>query len=123
VIVTAPEQLRDELRQLPSAQLMRRSSRFRRSHSRTADELAIVLVLRSLARRIEAASEEANELEREIIGHVRALVPRLLREGRALVWLRWVFANVARTPRRLGGIDRGKLVRPHNGRTLRPLPW
>ena len=81
VIVTAPEHLRDELRQLPAAQLIRRCSRFRRSHSRTADELAIVLALRSLARRIEAATAEANELEREIISHVRALVPQLLDES------------------------------------------
>ena len=81
VVVTAPESVREELRQLPTGQLIRRCSRFRRSYSRTPDELAIVLVLRSLARRIEAATEEANELEREIIGHVRALVPELLDES------------------------------------------
>ena len=81
LIVTAPEQLREELRHLSVTQLIRRCSHFRRSHSRTADELAIVLALRSLARRIEAATEEANELEREIIGHVRALVPELLDES------------------------------------------
>jgi transposase len=80
LIVTAPEQLREELRHLPVTQLLRRCSHFRRSRSRTPDELAIVLALRSLARRIEAATEEANELEREIIGHVRALVPELLDE-------------------------------------------
>jgi transposase len=80
VIVTAPESLREELRRLPVGQLIRRCSRFRRSDSRTPDELAVVLVLRSLARRIEAATEEANELEREIVGHVRALVPDLLNE-------------------------------------------
>ena len=60
VIVTAPEQLRDELRRLPVTKLIRRCGRFRRSHSRTADELAVVLALRSLARRIEAATEEAD---------------------------------------------------------------
>jgi transposase len=81
VIVTAPEGLRAELKRLPSGQLIRRCSRFRRSSSRTPDELAIVLTLRSLARRIEAATEEAVELEREIVGHVRALVPRLLDES------------------------------------------
>jgi transposase len=81
VIVTAPEGLRAELKRLPTGQLIRRCNRFRRSSSRTPDELAIVLALRSLARRIEAATEEANELEREIIGHVRALVPELLNES------------------------------------------
>jgi len=80
VIVTAPEQLRDELRRLPVTKLIRRCGRFRRSHSRTADELAVVLALRSLARRIEAATEEADELEREIRQHVRALAPELLDE-------------------------------------------
>jgi transposase len=80
VIVTAPESLRDELRRLPLGELLRRCSRFRRSSSRTPDELAIILVQRSLARRIEAATEEAGELEREILGHVRALVPELLNE-------------------------------------------
>ena len=81
VIVTAPEHLREELRRLSLTQLIRRCSRFRRSHSRTPDELAVVLALRSLARRIAAATEEANELEREIIGHVHALVPELLEEA------------------------------------------
>jgi len=36
--------------------------------------------LRSLARRIEAATLEAAQLEHEILGHVRALAPRLLDE-------------------------------------------
>jgi transposase len=80
VIVTAPEQLRDELRRLPVTKLIQRCSRFRRSGSRTPDELAIVLALRSLARRIEAATAEADELEREILKHVRALVPEQLDE-------------------------------------------
>jgi len=80
VIVTAPEQLRDELRRLPVTKLIQRCSRFRRSGTRTPDELAIALALRSLARRIEAATAEADELEREIRQHVRALVPELLDE-------------------------------------------
>jgi transposase len=80
VIVTAPEQFRDELRRLPVTKLIQRCSRFRRSGSRTPDQLAIVLTLRSLARRIEAASAEADELEREIRQHVRALAPELLDE-------------------------------------------
>ena len=80
VIVTAPEGLREELRQLPVGQLIRRCSHFRRSSARTPDELAIVLVLRSLARRLQAATKEADDLEREIVEHVRALVPALLDE-------------------------------------------
>jgi transposase len=80
VIVTAPESLRDQLRQLPLGELLRRCSRFRRSSSRTPDQLATILVLRSLAQRIQAATREATELEREILAHVRALVPELLDE-------------------------------------------
>src|SRR5881398_549384 len=80
LIVTAPEQLREELRRLPLGQLLRRCSRLRRSDSRPVDQRAIVLTLRSLARRIEAATSEADELEREILQHVRALAPDLLTE-------------------------------------------
>ena len=80
VIVTAPEQLREELRRLPLGQLLRRCSRFRRSESRPVDQHAIVLTLRSLARRIDAATTEADELEREILDHVRTLAPDLLDE-------------------------------------------
>ena len=80
VIVTCPDQLREELRALPAGRLIERCSRLRRSPSRTPDELAATLVLRSLARRIEAATAEAAELEREILAHVRALAPQLLDE-------------------------------------------
>jgi transposase len=80
VIVTAPDRLREDLRQLPTGRLLERCSRLRRSGSASADELATRLVLRSLARRIQAATVEAGELEREILAHVRALAPRLLDE-------------------------------------------
>lgn len=80
VIVTAAEPLRQELRQLPEGKLLERCSRFRRSGPASADELASRLVLRSLARRVRAATVEAAELEREILAHVRALAPALLDE-------------------------------------------
>jgi transposase len=80
VIVTAPDELRDQLRRLPLGELLNRCSRFRRSSSRTPAQLAAILVLRSLARRIQAATGEAETLEREILNHVRALVPELLDE-------------------------------------------
>ena len=80
VIVTAPDGLREQLRRLPVGRLLERCSRLRRSSSASPDELATRLVLRSLARRIEAATLEAAELEHEILGHVRALTPRLLDE-------------------------------------------
>jgi transposase len=80
VIVTAPDPLREQLRGLPAGKLLERCSRLRRSRAQSADELATRLVLRSLARRIEAATMEADELERELLGHVRALAPDLLDE-------------------------------------------
>ena len=81
LIVTAPEQLRQELRPLPAGELLRRCSRFRRSRSRTPEQLATILALRSLAQRIEAADKEAAELKHEILAHVRAAVPELLDEA------------------------------------------
>jgi transposase len=80
VIVTAPDRLREELRRLAVGRLLERCSRLRRSATATPDELAVRLVLRTLARRIEAATVEAAELEREILVHVRASAPRLLEE-------------------------------------------
>src|SRR6266545_3655263 len=56
VIVTAPDRLRQELRALPVGRLLERCSRLRRSSAMAADELATRLVLRSLARRIQAAT-------------------------------------------------------------------
>jgi transposase len=79
VIVTAPERLRDKLRGLSEGRLLDRCSRLRRSTA-AADEAASRLVLRSLARRVLAATIEAAELEREIVAHVRALAPALLDE-------------------------------------------
>ena len=80
VVVTAPDELRLELRRLPVGELIRRCARFRHSSSRTPAQFATIAALRSLARRIEAATEEANDLEREILAHVRASVPELLNE-------------------------------------------
>jgi transposase len=79
VIVTAPERLRDELRGLTEGKLLDRCSRLRRTTA-AADEAASRLVLRSLARRVQAATIEAAELEQEIVAHVRALAPALLDE-------------------------------------------
>ena len=80
VIVTAPDRLREELRGLPVGRLLERCSRLRGSRLASADELATRLVLRSLARRIQAATVEAAELEQKMLGHLRALGPPLLDE-------------------------------------------
>jgi transposase len=80
VIVTAPDPLRQKLRGLPVGKLLDRCRRLRRTRSASADELATRLVLRSLARRVQAATLEANALEHELRTHVRALAPTLLDE-------------------------------------------
>ena len=80
VIVTAPDGLREQLRALPVGKLLARCSRLRRSSTMSTDEVATRLVLRSLAHRIQAATIEAAELEREMLGHLRALAPQLLDE-------------------------------------------
>jgi transposase len=78
VIVTTPEPLREQLRRLSLGKLLDRCSRLRRTGA--VDELATRLVLRSLARRVQAATSEAGDLESEILAHVRALAPALLEE-------------------------------------------
>jgi transposase len=80
VIVTAPDRLRDELRGLPVQRLLDRCSRLRRSAAAAPDELAVRIVLRTLARRIEAVTAEADQLDCEILAHVRALAPVLLEQ-------------------------------------------
>jgi transposase len=79
VIVTAPDQLRDEFRELPEGKLLDRCSRLRRTTA-AADKLATRLVLRSLARRVQAATSEAAELEQEIAALVYVIAPALLDE-------------------------------------------
>src|SRR5262249_59147550 len=81
VTAPPPEGLRGGRGGRQTGELSGRGSRLRRSAPRAPDELAIVLVLRTLARRILAATEEADELEREILEHVRATAPRLLDEA------------------------------------------
>jgi transposase len=80
VIITAPAELREQLRGLATSKLLERCRRLRRSSSASADALATRLVLRSLARRIEAATLEAADLEQKILAHVRMLAPALLDE-------------------------------------------
>jgi hypothetical protein len=82
VVVTAPERLRQELCCLPEGTLLDRWSRFRRTCSAAADELATRIVLRSLARRIQAATIEAKELERDLLAHSAHARTRAARRAR-----------------------------------------
>jgi transposase len=80
IIVTCPDTLREPLRRLPTTRLLDRCSRLRLRRAAPAEELAARLALRMLARRAQAATVEANELEREIAEHVCVLAPVLLAE-------------------------------------------
>ena len=80
VIVTCPDRLREELENLPTGRLIERCSLLRRPTTGSPDAVAGRLVLRTLARRIQAATAEASELEQAIHAHVRLLAPQLLDE-------------------------------------------
>ena len=80
VIVTAPDQLRQELRGLPVGKLLDRCRRLRRSArpapmSSRRGSSSVASPCGS-----QAATSEAEQLERELLGHVRALAPALLDE-------------------------------------------
>jgi transposase len=74
LIVTAPDQLRSELRGLSRAALLRRCRRLQRR----GEQRLLALSLRTLARRIDTLTQETGTLEREIQALVEQLAPRLL---------------------------------------------
>lgn len=75
---TAPEALRDELRELSSSNLVRKASRFRPAE-RPGDVLsATKLALRSIARRCQRLSEEVSELDEQLDQLVAEAAPELV---------------------------------------------
>jgi transposase len=78
VVVCAPEDLRERLRGLARETLVRACTRLRLEQRSQPERYATVLALRSLARRIERATREAAELERELRRAVAELCPQLL---------------------------------------------
>ena len=80
LIVSAPDELRRELRELSEAKLIARASSFR-PQARTDTESRIqALAMRGLAERIALLTKETRELEREITSLVRSICPALLAE-------------------------------------------
>ena len=80
LLVTAPDELRQRLSRLPRTGLATRCAALRLRGAVGEQERASVLALRLCARRVIAASREAQTLEREIERLVRTLAPRLLEE-------------------------------------------
>jgi transposase len=80
LVVTAREQLRHQLRNTPTDELVDRCSRLRVLPSHTSEHRATVFALRHTARRIRALEAEANDLQAEIQRLVQHTVPDLLEE-------------------------------------------
>ena len=80
LLVTCPEPLRAELRSLTRARLLARCRSLAPEPERDPELAATKLALGVLARRIEALSAEAGELERQLLALERKLAPALLAE-------------------------------------------
>jgi transposase len=80
LVVTAREELRHQLRNTPTDELVYRCSRLRTLPSHSPEHRATVIALRHTARRILALEAEANDLETEIERIVERTVPELLAE-------------------------------------------
>ena len=78
LIVTAPPELREELRSLTRARLLRRCARLRPGTA--PQQRGTRLALRLLARRIQLLDVEERALKREIAALVQQLAPPLLAE-------------------------------------------
>ena len=78
LVVTAPSALRQSLRGLARAELVRTCSRLHLMQRHDEERRAAVLALRATARRIEHLAAEAAHLEAELTRLVKVLCPQLL---------------------------------------------
>ena len=78
LLITSPEPLRSELRQLTAAPLLRRLAATRTEIRRDPELRGSLLALRSVARRVLQLTAEERELGRQIEALTRKLTPRLL---------------------------------------------
>jgi transposase len=79
LLVTAPEQLRDQIRDLPKMELIRSCAKWRPDTGTAADPLTATRIgLRRLARRYLALSEEITEFDELLTPLVAELAPQLL---------------------------------------------
>ena len=78
-IVAAPEELRDQVRNLTRLQLIRTCAAWRPEATNAADPVSATrIALKSLARRILELGDEIAALDELIVPLVRALAPQLL---------------------------------------------
>jgi len=78
LLVTAPEELREELRGLSTIKLVCRASRFRTGESLTGVMVATKFALRSVARRYRHLCEEISELDEQLGRLVAEAAPALV---------------------------------------------
>jgi transposase len=95
LLVTAPDQLRSELRLLSRARLLSRLAATRPERRRDPELRGTLLALRAVARRVQSLTIEERELAREIETLIRKLAPQLLDQpgvgplGAAQVIISW----------------------------------
>lgn len=80
LVVTAPTDLREELRGRPLMELVGRCQRLRPDTATDPEYAATKLSLRSTANRVRQLTDECRELEAAMIPLVRAMAPALLEE-------------------------------------------
>jgi transposase len=80
LLVSAPSELREDLRRHGTARLLARCARLRPSTGGDAERQATILVLRATARRALALQAEADKLEHELAALVAEAAPTLVAE-------------------------------------------
>ncbi len=80
LVVSAPDGLREQLRELTLGRLLDTCAALRGSTRQNAEEFATAMAMRATARRALACEREAAELEVQLEALVRQVVPALLEE-------------------------------------------
>lgn len=78
LLVTAPQELRDPLRELPTKELVATCARLRPGNDPDDVRTATKFALRSVARRHQALSEEITELDGQLVRLVAEVAPGLI---------------------------------------------
>ena len=78
LVVTAPVDLRDQLRGLTTSALVTKCARFRLTSAPVTEHTATKMAMRSVARRIRALATEIAELRASIAELVTTVAPQLL---------------------------------------------
>jgi transposase len=124
LVVAAPDALRDELRTMHVAALLKRCSGFRPTAHRPATRTH-ALALRSCARRIQQLTAESRELKREIAALVRHAAPQLLDEhgvgpiSAAQILIAWSHPGRFRSEAAFAMLAGASPIPASSGRTIR----